>query len=145
MCPDISVQQQAIKQANQSGQSVQQQAIFFVEFDGQQDPYQLVRWIDDPLGMAQNDPIGQEIFAEWNNVPMAPAFLSEEEINQVIDYIIGPVGRRLGSVVDGVPLESFLYGDDLRPTAWLGPDGELKARFIYREGPGAAIAMATLY
>ena len=67
----------------------------------------------------------------------------ETPTGAVIDYIIGPVGRRLGSVVDGVPLESFLYGDDLRPTAWLGPDGELKARFIYREGPGAAIAMAT--
>jgi nitrite reductase (NO-forming)/hydroxylamine reductase len=49
----------------------------------------LVRWIDDPIGMGQNDPIGQELLAEWNNVPMAPSFLSEEEINQVLDYIIG--------------------------------------------------------
>ncbi len=48
----------------------------------------LVAWIDDPLGMAQNDPIGQQLFEEWNNVPMAPSFLSEEEIDQVIDYVI---------------------------------------------------------
>jgi len=47
----------------------------------------LVSWISDPLGMAQNDPIGQQVFAEWNNVPMAPNFLSEEEINQVLEYI----------------------------------------------------------
>jgi nitrite reductase (NO-forming)/hydroxylamine reductase len=48
----------------------------------------LVRWISDPLGMAENDPIGQQLLAEWNNVPMAPNFLSEEEIDQVLDYII---------------------------------------------------------
>jgi nitrite reductase (NO-forming)/hydroxylamine reductase len=48
----------------------------------------LVRWIQDPLGMAQTDPIGQQIYAEWNNQPMAPNFLSEEEINQVLEYII---------------------------------------------------------
>jgi nitrite reductase (NO-forming)/hydroxylamine reductase len=47
----------------------------------------LIDWISDPLGMAQNDPIGQQIFAEWNNIPMAPNFLSEEEIIQVLDYI----------------------------------------------------------
>lgn len=65
----------------------------------------LVRWIDDPLGMAQNDPIGQQLFAEWNNVPMAPSNLSEEEINQVLDYIIsvseGNVVMAAGGV--GVP------------------------------------------
>jgi nitrite reductase (NO-forming)/hydroxylamine reductase len=47
----------------------------------------LVRWIDDPIGMAQNDPIGQEIFAEYNQVPMAPSFLTEPEIDDVLDYI----------------------------------------------------------
>ncbi len=49
----------------------------------------LVNWIKDPLGMAETDPIGQEIFADWNNVPMAPNFLSDEEIGQVLDYISG--------------------------------------------------------
>ncbi|MFQ5536504.1 MAG: cytochrome D1 domain-containing protein [Gemmatimonadota bacterium] len=47
----------------------------------------LIRWISDPLGMAQTDSIGRKIFAEWNNVPMAPANLSEEEIVQVLEYI----------------------------------------------------------
>jgi len=49
----------------------------------------LVRWIDDPLGMMQTDSIGRQLLAEWNNVPMAPLGLSEVEINQVLDYIIG--------------------------------------------------------
>ena len=47
----------------------------------------LERWVADPLGMAENDPIGQQIFAEFNNVPMAPSFLSDEEIVEVLDYI----------------------------------------------------------
>ena len=48
----------------------------------------LVRWVDDPLGMARNDPVGQKLFAEWNNTPMAPLGLSKEEINQVLDYVV---------------------------------------------------------
>ena len=48
----------------------------------------LVRWIEDPIGMAGTDSIGREIFAEFNNVPMAPNFLSDDEIEQVLDYIV---------------------------------------------------------
>lgn len=48
----------------------------------------LVRWIKDPLGMARTDSIGRELLAQWNNVPMSPSFLSEEEIEQVLEYII---------------------------------------------------------
>lgn len=47
----------------------------------------LFRWIKDPLGMAQTDSIGMALFAEFNNVPMAPNFLSDEEIDQVLAYI----------------------------------------------------------
>ncbi|MCG8468355.1 MAG: c-type cytochrome, partial [Gemmatimonadetes bacterium] len=47
----------------------------------------LIRWVDDPLGMAENDSIGQRIFAEWNNLPMAPSFLDEPDIVRVLDYI----------------------------------------------------------
>ena len=67
----------------------------------------LVRWIDDPIGMAANDPIGQQIFAEYNNVPMAPSFLSEEEIDQVLDYIIGVSEGELAQVAatDEGPIE----------------------------------------
>ena len=25
----------------------------------------LVKWLDDPIGMGKNDPIGQQILAEW--------------------------------------------------------------------------------
>ncbi|MDH5590016.1 MAG: c-type cytochrome [Gemmatimonadota bacterium] len=46
----------------------------------------LVRWIQDPLGMAQTDPIGIELLAQYK-VPMAPNFLTEEEIELVLEYI----------------------------------------------------------
>ncbi|MBW2277073.1 MAG: cytochrome c, partial [Deltaproteobacteria bacterium] len=44
----------------------------------------LVSWLDDPVGMGKNDPVGQELLAQWNNVPMSDSNLSPEEINQVI-------------------------------------------------------------
>ncbi len=47
----------------------------------------LHRWIKDPLGMAQTDSLGKALFAEFNNVPMAPNFLSDEEIDQVLAYV----------------------------------------------------------
>ena len=51
------------------------------------EPEWLERWVADPLGMAENDSIGREIFAEFNHVPMAPSFLSDDEIGDVLDYI----------------------------------------------------------
>lgn len=67
----------------------------------------LVRWIDDPLGMARTDPIGQQIFAEWNNIPMPPVGLSEAEIHQVLDYIeaVSTGGATLSVTAEGVPDE----------------------------------------
>jgi nitrite reductase (NO-forming)/hydroxylamine reductase len=47
----------------------------------------LVRWMQDPVGMGQTDSIGQAILAEWNNVPMAPPNLDDQEISDVLDYI----------------------------------------------------------
>ncbi|NIM49004.1 MAG: c-type cytochrome [Gemmatimonadales bacterium] len=47
----------------------------------------LVRWMRDPLGMIETDSIGRAILAEWNNVPMAPPNLSDQEIDDVLDYI----------------------------------------------------------
>lgn len=47
----------------------------------------LERWVADPLGMGQNDPIGQQLLAEFNGVPMSPNQLTEEQIGQVLDYI----------------------------------------------------------
>ncbi len=67
----------------------------------------LVRWIKDPIGMSQTDSIGRALLAEWNNVPMAPQFLSDEEIDQVLEYIIavseGTVQMASGDA--GVPEE----------------------------------------
>ena len=93
----------------------------------------LVAWIEDPIGMAQNDPIGQQIFAEWNNVPMAPSFLSEEEINQVIDYVIavseGTV--QMADVGADVPEtltdEEFAQGFDIFFDRCAGCHGTLRA------------------
>jgi nitrite reductase (NO-forming)/hydroxylamine reductase len=46
----------------------------------------LVRWIDDPVGMAQSDPIGQQILAEWGTqMPRMP--ISREQIDDIIDYM----------------------------------------------------------
>jgi nitrite reductase (NO-forming)/hydroxylamine reductase len=47
----------------------------------------LVRWIKDPLGMAQNDSIGRALFAEWNNVPMAPPNVTDMDIGNILAYI----------------------------------------------------------
>lgn len=92
----------------------------------------LARWIADPLGMAESDSIGQRIFAEWNNVPMAPSLLSEEEINQVIDYIIavseGEVEVASGDV--GVPTEltdqQFELGQNIYFNRCAGCHGTLR-------------------
>lgn len=48
----------------------------------------LERWIRDPLGMAKSDSIGRAIFAEFKNIPMAPNNLSDQEIDQVLEYIV---------------------------------------------------------
>ncbi|MFW6066777.1 MAG: cytochrome D1 domain-containing protein [Myxococcota bacterium] len=47
----------------------------------------LVKWIDDPMGMGKTDPIGKKLLEEYNNVPMPPQGLSEQEIEQVLAYI----------------------------------------------------------
>ncbi|HEX9692820.1 MAG TPA: cytochrome D1 domain-containing protein [Gemmatimonadales bacterium] len=47
----------------------------------------LVRWMEDPLGMAQTDSIGRALLAEYNGVPMSPPNLSAEGIDAVLDYI----------------------------------------------------------
>ncbi len=47
----------------------------------------LKRWISDPVGMAKSDPIGKELFAKWNQAPMPPPGLDEEQIGQVLDFL----------------------------------------------------------
>lgn len=66
----------------------------------------LVRWINDPLGMAETDSIGREIFAEYNNIPMAPNFLSAEEVDQVLAYIQAvSEGRVVAGAAAAGPIE----------------------------------------
>lgn len=47
----------------------------------------LVRWIDDPIGMAETDPLGQQLLEEWNDIPMSDSNLEPDEINDVLAYI----------------------------------------------------------
>ncbi len=47
----------------------------------------LVRWMQDPIGMGQNDPVGQQLLAEYNGVPMAPPNLTDAEIDAVLQYV----------------------------------------------------------
>ena len=47
----------------------------------------LVRWMQDPIQMALTDPVGQELYAAYNNIPMAPPGLNDLQISNVLDYI----------------------------------------------------------
>lgn len=60
----------------------------------------LNRWMTDPMGMAQTDPIGRELFAQFNNVPMPPTNLSEEQIAQVLAYIEFRSGAEVAAAAD---------------------------------------------
>jgi RHS repeat-associated protein len=48
-----------------------------------------------------------------------------------IDYVIDPLGRRIGKRVNGVFAQGFLYESDLRIAAELTPTGEVRSRFVY--------------
>lgn len=55
-------------------------------------------WIKDPVGMAQNDPIGQQLRAEWP-IQMPNPGLTETEVHAVVQFIksqseIGPIVPR---------------------------------------------------
>jgi len=72
----------------------------------------LVRWLKDPMGMAQTDPIGQQLFEEYRQVPMPPPGLDEEEIGQVLDYIrwqSGQVGDQEPEAIAAVELAGTAF------------------------------------
>jgi RHS repeat-associated protein len=48
-----------------------------------------------------------------------------------IDYVIDGQNRRVGKKVNGVLVEGFIYRNQLQPTAWLKPDGSVRATFVY--------------
>lgn len=93
----------------------------------------LMRWIKDPLGMAQNDSIGKMIFAEWKSIPMAPNFLTDDEIAQVLDYVNAvSEGRVTPAVVadaGAVELtsEQFAQGQDIYFNRCAGCHGTIRA------------------
>jgi nitrite reductase (NO-forming)/hydroxylamine reductase len=47
----------------------------------------LYRWLDDPINMALTDPIGKQLLAEFNNVPMTDPQLDRGQVGQVLAYI----------------------------------------------------------
>ena len=63
----------------------------------------LMSWIEDPIGMGQNDPIGQQLLVEWNNVPMPPPGLTETEIGQILEYI-----AYTNNEINGTPLPDWV-------------------------------------
>jgi nitrite reductase (NO-forming) / hydroxylamine reductase len=66
----------------------------------------LIRWMKDPIGMGKTDPIGQELMAKYNNVPMPPQGLSVDEIEQVLAYVAHESGQDLsGKAEEQPPME----------------------------------------
>ncbi|MCC6621604.1 MAG: nitrite reductase, copper-containing [Deltaproteobacteria bacterium] len=47
----------------------------------------LQKWMKDPIGMAQTDPIGKELLAKWKGVQMPPQGLTASELDYVLGYI----------------------------------------------------------
>ncbi len=47
----------------------------------------LVRWVDDPIGMAEDDPVGRELLAKWNGIPMSDSNLDRQQIEDVLAFI----------------------------------------------------------
>ncbi len=91
----------------------------------------LVRWIDDPIGMSKTDPIGQQILAEWNNVPMADSNLTKGQIDDVLAYLEKASGEG-GLVVEEKPFEPlegerFELAKDIYFNRCAGCHGTLRA------------------
>jgi RHS repeat-associated protein len=49
----------------------------------------------------------------------------------LIEYVIDPENRRVGKMVNGTPVQGFLYDDQLRVAAELDGTGAIVSRFIY--------------
>lgn len=65
----------------------------------------LVRWLDDPIGMGQNDPLGQQLLAEWGNIPMSDSNLDPKEIDQVLAYLGWANAQGGVEIVEEPPME----------------------------------------
>ena len=60
---------------------------------------------------------------------------------QRIDYIIDGENRRVGKVVDGAPVQRFVYGSQLQIAGELDGSGQLVSRFIYGSRPNVPDVM----
>ena len=49
----------------------------------------------------------------------------------VIDYLVDPMGRRVGKKVNSQLVQGWIYQDALRPIAELNATGQVVARFVY--------------
>jgi nitrite reductase (NO-forming)/hydroxylamine reductase len=92
----------------------------------------LVRCLEDPLGMAQNDSIGRALLAEWNNIPMAPPNLSEMGIANVLAYLqAASEGRAATMTGESGPVElsesQFAQGRQIFFDRCAGCHGTLRA------------------
>ena len=65
----------------------------------------LVKWIDDPIGMGKTDPIGQQLLAEWNNVPMSDSNLAPDQIDHVMQYMVYASQAGVETTVEEAPME----------------------------------------
>ncbi len=90
----------------------------------------LVKWIDDPIGMGKNDPLGQQLLAEWNNVPMSDSNLNAQQIEQVLAYI-DHASQAETAEVDNTPMElnegQFEQAKDIYFDRCAGCHGTLRA------------------
>lgn len=65
-----------------------------------------------------------------------------------IEYLLDPVGRRVGARFDGALVRGFLYLDQIRPAAELDGHGQVVSQFLYAHGrsvPDAMIRADTTY
>jgi len=71
----------------------------------------LVRWLKDPMGMQKTDPVGKELLAKFNNVPMPPFPLDDAQRDGVLEFLAA-ASDDPELLVSDEPFQT-LYGDDM--------------------------------
>lgn len=90
----------------------------------------LVKWIRDPIGMGQNDPIGKELLATWKNVPMPALGLTDDQITDLLDYVevVSAAGGRQAAAGPAQLTEAeFARGREIYFNRCAGCHGTLRA------------------
>ncbi|MDH5490940.1 MAG: c-type cytochrome [Myxococcales bacterium] len=66
----------------------------------------LTNWMNDPMGMSKNDPVGQQLLKQFRDVPMPPQNLNAEQTSQVLAYIRHQSGQvEPAAAGEGGPVE----------------------------------------